>query len=96
MSTHAPPREVHAIDIRILADSQLCSVRGWQIPCDAIGHYLRDTLQAAPDRLIRLIVNGTELSQERGQLIRDLIRGAGYARVITVGFITEPGQDKGS
>ncbi len=56
--------------------------------------YLRDTLQASHDHLIRVFVDGTERSQERGELIRDLARRAGYRRIITVGFITEPGQGK--
>lgn len=82
------------IDVRVLADGQQCVVRGQQIRCDALGPYLRDTLQAPHDHLIRVFVDGTERSQERGQLIRDLARSAGYRRIITVGFITEPGQGK--
>lgn len=83
------------IDVRVLTDGRQCVVHDRQMACDAVGPYLRDTLRIAQDHFIGVFVDGTERSQERGKGVSELIRSAGYSRIVRVGFITEPGQGKG-
>jgi len=83
-----------SITVRVLADGQRCVVSNYDISCKDIGRYLRETLQIARDRPVSIQVDGTERSEDRGHRVRELVRAAGYSRVISVGFITEPGEDK--
>lgn len=82
-----------SVDVRVLIDGQQCVVNHQAIRCDDVGSYLRGTLHTKPNQLIGVSVDGTAHSQERGHRIAQLIRRAGYIHIITVGFITEPGDD---
>lgn len=81
--------------VHVLADGEQCVIGDKKMRCDAVGPYLRDTLRIAQDLLIRVFVDGTQRSEERGRQVRRLIRSAGYTRIITVGFITEPTKNSG-
>jgi hypothetical protein len=82
-----------SVEVRVLIDGQQCVVSHEPIRCDDVGSYLRATLHTTPSQLIGVSVDGTAHSQERGHRIAQLIRSAGYTHVITVAFISEPGDD---
>ncbi len=82
--------EESPIEVRVLADGEQCVVNDRQIRCDAVGKYLRDPLRVALDHPISVFVDGTKQSEARGRRVGDLIHGAGYSKIVTVGFLTEP------
>lgn len=58
--------------------------------CDDVGEYLRDKLRLPSDAPVAINIDGTMQSESRGKRIAAILHDAGFRRVATVGFITEP------
>ena len=84
--------EPSTVDVHVLADGEYCTVYGQQMRCDLIGPYLRDARGVPFDHPILLLVDGTDDSEGRGRRVAELIARMGYAKLVRVGFITEPGK----
>jgi hypothetical protein len=80
--------EPSTVDVHVLADGEYCTVYGQQMRCDLIGPYLRDARGVPFDHL----VDETNDSEGRGRRVAELIARTGYAKLVRVGFITEPGK----
>ena len=76
--------------VRVLSDGQRCVVASREMPCDAVGRYLRDTLQIPRKQLISVSIDETGPLEERGRRIKDALTNVGYSHIIVVGFISEP------
>jgi hypothetical protein len=80
------------VTIRVLTDGQNCIVYTQQMPCHAVGAYLRDNRLLPLSQPINVSPDGDGYaSQARGVQVGRYLKRVGYSKIVAVAFITEPG-----
>ncbi len=87
-----PAVEVTPVTVQVLETDDQCVVDGQSMRCEQIGVSLRDSMHIPTDRRISLSMQGTPFSTAQARHVQDILRAAGYAHLITVGFLSEPGK----
>lgn len=77
--------------VQVSADGRECTVQGAVQPCANLVEHLEQELKISKSTPVVLVDAATGRTGNALSLLMSELKRAGYASVMTVGFITEPG-----